>query len=137
MKKTLTQVLVCFLSLLLGTHLSTQAQNKVITGKVANDRNEPLAGASVVVKNRPATGTTTSESGSFSLTVSSTDDSLLVSAIGYGRQTVAISNGLQIRLSMGHRQLDEIVVIGYGTQKRADLTSPVTTVNTENMLKRT
>ncbi|MDO6434748.1 TonB-dependent receptor [Flavitalea sp. BT771] len=137
MKRTLTYVLVSFLFLLLGTHLSTQAQNRVITGKVTNDKNEPLAGASVTVKNRATTGTITSENGSFSLTVSSTDDSLLVSAIGYERQAVAISNDLQVRLSPSRRQLDEVVVIGYGTQRRADLTAPVTTVNTENMLKRT
>ena len=136
MKKTLTQILVSFLCLL-GTHLSTQAQSRAITGKVTNDKNEPLAGASVVVKNRPTTGTTASRSGSFSLTVSPTDDSLLVSAIGYEGQTVAISNQLQVRLSPGRTHLDEVVVIGYGTQKRADLTAPVTTVNTEDMLKRT
>src|SRR4051812_12441352 len=99
MKRTLTPVLVSFLFLLLGSHLSSQAQNRVITGKVANDKNEPLAGASVVVKNRPTTGTTTADNGSFSLTVTSSDDSLLVSAIGYERQAIAISNDLQIRLS--------------------------------------
>ena len=135
MKKPLTLVLASFLSLL--TYLSTQAQSRVINGKVTNDKNEPLAGASVVVKSRPSTGTTTSGSGSFSLTVSSADDSLLVSAIGYTQQTVAIANDLQIRLIPGSRQLDEIVIIGYGTQKRADLTSPITTVNTGDMLKRT
>ena len=137
MKKLLTQALVSCLALLLGSHLSAQAQNKVITGKVANDRNEPLAGATVVVKNRPNAGTTTSDAGTFNLTVSTTDDSLTISAIGYERQTVAISNDIRISLSQGRRQLDEVVVIGYGTQRRADLTSPVTTVNTENMLKRT
>jgi TonB-linked SusC/RagA family outer membrane protein len=137
MKRTLIKVLVSFLSLLLGIHLSTKAQSRAITGKVTNDKNEPLGGASVVVKNRPSTGTTTSASGQFSLTVSSTDDSLVISAIGYGKQTVAIANDLQVSLSAGSSPLEQVVVIGYGTQKRADLTAPITTVNTENMLKRT
>jgi len=136
MKRTLTYVLVSFL-LLIGIHLSAQAQNRAITGKIVNDKNEPLAGASVVVKNRPTTGTTTSGSGTFTLTVSPTDDSLVISAIGYERQTVAISNDLQVRLSTTSSPMEQVVVIGYGTQKRADLTAPVTTVNTENMLKRT
>jgi len=135
MKRKLIHALVCFL--LLGAYLSTRAQSRAITGKVVNDKSAPLAGASVVVKNRPSTGTTTSESGIFHLTVSSSDDSLVISAIGYEAQTVAISNDVQISLSPGRRQLDEVVVIGYGTQKRADLTAPITTVNTENMLKRT
>src|SRR5438445_6845011 len=126
MKRKLIHALACFL--LLGAYLPTRAQSRVITGKIVNDKSAPLAGASVVVKNRPSTGTTTSESGIFHLTVSSSDDSLVVTAIGYEAQTVAISNDLQISLSSGRRTLDEVVVIGYGTQKRVDLTAPVTTV---------
>src|SRR4051794_32254471 len=121
MKRTLTCVLVIFL-LLLGTHLSSQAQTRAVTGKVTNDKNEPLSGASVVVKNRPSTGTITNESGSFTLNVAASDDSLIISAIGFERLTVAISNDIQARLSAGRGQLDEVVVVGYGTQKRADLT---------------
>jgi len=135
MKRKLIHALACFL--LLGAYLPTRAQSRAITGKIVNDKSAPLAGASVVVKNHPSTGTTTSESGVFHLTVSSSDDSLVVTAIGYEAQTVAISNDLQISLSPGRRTLDEVVVVGYGTQKRVDLTAPVTTVNTENMLKRT
>jgi TonB-linked SusC/RagA family outer membrane protein len=136
MKRTLTQVFVALL-LLLGAHLPTQAQNKLITGRVVNENNEPLVGASVVAKNSSKTGTTTSENGSFSLSVTSTTDSLLVTAIGYTAQTVAVSNDIQIKLAPSSGQMEEVVVIGYGTQKKADLTAPITTVNTENMLKRT
>ncbi|HTI12238.1 MAG TPA: TonB-dependent receptor plug domain-containing protein, partial [Puia sp.] len=136
MKKTLTQVFVTSL-LLWGTHLFTQAQNRLINGRVVNENNEPLAGASVVAKNNPARGTTTAANGTFTLSVTSTMDSLLVSAVGFVSQTVAISDGVLIKLVPGRSQLDEVVVIGYGTQKRVDLTAPVTTVNTENMLKRT
>ena len=125
------------LLLLLGPLLSTQAQNRVITGKVVNEKNEPLAGASVVVKNKPTTGTTTSSAGSFSLNLSSTDDSLLVTAIGYIEHTIAVSNDVQITLTPTSSQMEEVVVIGYGTQKKGDLTAPVTSVNTDDMLKRT
>jgi len=136
MNRKLMQISAILL-LLLGSLLSAQAQNRVITGKVVNDKNEPLAGASVVVKNKTTTGTTTSPGGTFSLTLSATDDSLLVTAIGYAEQTVAILNDIQIRLAPGSSQMEEVIVIGYGTQKKGDLTAPVTTVNTENMLKRT
>ncbi len=125
------------LLLLLGALLSAQAQNRAITGKVVNDKNEPLAGASVVVKNKPTTGTTTSAGGTFSLNLSATDDSLFVTAIGYAQQTVAVLDDIQIRLVPTSSQMEEVIVIGYGTQKKGDLTAPVTTVNTENMLKRT
>ena len=62
---------------------------------------------------------------------------MIVSAIGFASQTVAISDDVLIRLVPRRGQMDEVIVIGYGTQKRVDLTAPVTTVNTENMLKRT
>jgi TonB-linked SusC/RagA family outer membrane protein len=136
MKKQLTQVCAALL-VLLGTHLSTHAQNRIISGKVVNEKNEPLNGASVVIKNNPTTGTTTSADGSFSLTITSTVDSLLVTAVGYAGQTVAISDDIQVRLISASSQMEEVVVIGYGTQKKGDLTAPITTVNTENMLKRT
>ena len=136
MKKTLAQVFVTSL-LLWGTHLSTQAQNRLINGRVVNDKDEPLASASVVTKNDPTRGTTTSTNGSFTLSVPLATDSLVVSAVGFGSQTVAISDGVLIRLAPSRGQMNEVIVIGYGTQKRVDLTAPVTTVNTENMLKRT
>jgi len=136
MKKTLIQVFVTSL-LLWGTHLSTHAQTRIINGRVVDANNQPLAGASVVTKNNPARGTTTAGNGSFSLSITSPADSLLVSAIGFASQTVAISDDVLIRLVARRGQMDEVIVIGYGTQRRVDLTAPVTTVNTENMLKRT
>lgn len=136
MKRKLMQFSVILL-LLLGGVLSTQAQNRVITGRVVNDKNEPLEGASIVIKNSPTTGTTTSEAGTFSLSIASAADSLVVTALGYAEQTVAISNDIQIRMTATSSQMDEVVVIGYGTQKKSDLTASISTVNTENMLKRT
>ena len=135
MKKTLTQVFVT--SLLWVTTFSTQAQNRLINGRVVNDKDEPLAGASVVTKNNSSRGTTTTVNGTFSLSVPSATDSLIVSAIGFATQTVAGTDGVLVRLAPARGQMNEVVVIGYGSQKRVDLTAPVTTVNTENMLKRT
>lgn len=136
MKKTLIKVFVTS-CLLWGAHQSSHAQTGPINGRVVDDKNDPLTGASVVVKSNPARGTTTAANGTFSLTVPSLTDSLLVSAIGFASQTVAISDGVVIRLVPSRGQMNEVIVIGYGTQKRVDLTAPVTTVNTENMLKRT
>src|SRR5688500_12426181 len=126
MKRKLTQVGVVLL-LLLGTFLSTQAQNRVINGRVLNDKDEPLSGVSIVGKNAPTTGTTTSENGTFSLTITSTADSLVASGVGYAEQTVAISNDVQIRMIATSSQMEEVVVIGYGTQKKADLTASIST----------
>jgi TonB-linked SusC/RagA family outer membrane protein len=134
-RKLIQGCLTLFLSL--GVLISAQAQNRTITGRVLNDRNEPLAGASVAIKNNPTTGTTTSDEGSFTLTVTPAADSLVVSAMGYAEQTVAISNDVRITLAATSSQMEEVVVIGYGTQKKSDLTAAISTVNTETMLKRT
>src|SRR5690348_13082940 len=97
----------------LGTLLSTHAQNRIVNGRVVSEKNEPLTGASVVVKNNPSTGTTTSSSGTFTLNIGATADSLLVTAVGYAAQTVAISEDVQVRLLSASSQMEEVVVIGY------------------------
>lgn len=127
-------ILVFFL---FGILLSVQAQNKAIRGRVLSN-NVPVVGASVVVKSDSRIGTTTSQTGEFSLSVPTTADSLLISAIGYVQQAVAVSENMEISLeNTGGAKLDEVVVVGYGTQRKGDLTAPITTVNTNEMLKRT
>jgi len=128
-----------FILLVLSTifHLTTKAQNKIIKGTVTDDKNAPVIMASVGVKGT-ATGTTTNETGAFTLSVPPGSDSIMVSAIGYASKVVAITgNVLNIQLRESLTGLDEVVVVGYGTQKKADLTAPISVVNTDDMLKRT
>lgn len=117
---------------------SAQAQNKTITGRVLSDQRAPLA-TSITVKGQPGIGTTTDAQGAFTLAVPATADSLQLSSIGYKKLTVAI-NGSLMNLQLqkdADFQLDEVVVVGYGTQRKNDLTAPVTTVNMEEANKRT
>lgn len=131
-------VFLIILSLLSGIFTAAQAQNRAVKGRVLDDKGGPVPGATIVVKNATGVGTISSETGEFSLSVPSTADSLLVSALGFIRQAVAVADNMQITLEpTGGATLEQVVVIGYGTQKRGDLTAPVTTVNTEQMLKRT
>lgn len=126
------------LPLLLGVLASAQAQDRAVKGSVLSDKGGPVPGATIVVRNTPGIGTISSETGSFSLTVPGSADSLVISAIGFIRQTVPISETINITLaSSGGSSLDEVVVVGYGTQRKGDLTAPITTVNTGEMLKRT
>ncbi|TWF41801.1 TonB-linked SusC/RagA family outer membrane protein [Chitinophaga polysaccharea] len=136
MKKKFSRIFV-LLVLSLFVHLATYAQNKIVKGTVKDDKNAPVIGASIGVKGT-AIGTATNETGAFTLSIPSGSDSLIVSAIGFARQAVAITGTvLNIQLEPSRTGLEEVIVVGYGTQKKADLTAPVTTVNTENMLKRT
>lgn len=104
---------------------------KTITGKVTDQKNgTPLAGVSVYVKGTQ-TGTTTSTDGSFTLSVPSNAKVLVFSFIGYGNieQSIGNSSEVNARLTQGEgKNLDEVVVVAYGTQKKAELTGSIATV---------
>ena len=112
---------------LLSTALS--AQNKNISGKVIDEKHQPVLGASVVVKGTTK-GTTTDFDGNFTIDVPA-KATLSVSFIGYHTQNVAVGNQnqLTIVLKEEQEQLDEVVVVGYGTVRKKDLTGAVTSVS--------
>ena len=112
---------------LLSTALS--AQNKKISGKVIDEKHQPVLGASVVVKGTTK-GTTTDFDGNFTIDVPA-KATLSVSFIGYHTQNVAVGNQnqLTIVLKEEQEQLDEVVVVGYGTVRKKDLTGAVTSVS--------
>ncbi|MBK5271295.1 MAG: carboxypeptidase-like regulatory domain-containing protein, partial [Bacteroidia bacterium] len=99
--------------------------NKIIlkiTGRVLSESGEPLTGVSVIVKGSN-TGTTTNEDGDFSITVP--DDAILVfSFVGYENTEASVSGKsiLDISLRKSEKILDQVIVIGYGTQRKQDLT---------------
>ncbi len=104
--------------------LHAQAQsNLIVTGKVVDDLNEVVVGASVVVKGT-TNGTTTDASGSYSISIPSGDVTLVYSFIGYASQEVSVNNRTQIDVSLvtDIATLNEVVVIGYQTVKKKDLT---------------
>src|SRR3989337_2806894 len=93
-----------------------------ISGTVTDAQTkEPLAGVSVVVKNSTI-GTTTSATGSFTLEVTP-GSTLIISSSGYGSQEIDIKDqaNITIQLSKSAGNLDEVVVVGYGTQRRKEL----------------
>ena len=100
-----------------------------ISGKIINSEDgKPVVGASVKVKGTAA-GTATDSEGNFTLTAKGNDE-LVVSYVGYVSRDVPIANQsvLNITLSAAPNTLNEVLVIGYGTQKRADLTGAVSSV---------
>ncbi|MET3879132.1 TonB-dependent receptor [Chitinophaga sp. OAE865] len=136
MKKKFFRIFI-LLVLSITAHFTTNAQNRTVKGTVTDDKNAPVIGASIGVKGT-VIGTLTNESGTFTLSVPPGADSIAVSAIGFVNKVVAISGSvLSIQLETSRTSLDEVIVVGYGTQKKGDLTAPISTVNTENMLKRT
>lgn len=109
-------------------------QGRTISGKVTDQNGEPIIGANVVVKGT-SNGVITDVDGNFELRNAS--GKLVVSYIGYQTQEVSISgkSNLLIRLSEDSEVLDEVVVTGYGVQKKASLTSAISQIKGEEAFK--
>lgn len=119
------------------TSVTGVTQNKrKITGKVLDASGMPIIGANVIEKGTSSNGTITDLDGNFSLEVG--EGAVLdISYIGYISQTVKIGNkkNLAITLKEDTKTLDEVVVVGYGTQKKESLTGALATVKTDDLVK--
>lgn len=143
MKKQLLSMMLCLgviggvsLSPMAATAAMAQSQTIKVKGQVVDENGEPMIGATVRVKNSQA-GTVTDFEGNFQLDVPS-NATLLVSYLGYKTREVAVRGRAvleTIQLSSDANLLDQVVVVGYGTQKKADLTGSVAVVNAEEMKK--
>ena len=103
----------------------------VVSGRVADDQNRPLVGATVVVAGT-SQGTTTDLDGNFSLRVNAVDPVLKVDYLGYEPQELRVSPSqttFDIRLVLSSKAIDDVVVVGYGTVKRRDLVGAVDQVD--------
>ncbi len=119
-----------FLLCMLFAVCSAFGQNRAITGKVTDEKNNPIANASVTVKGT-AQGTTTNEAGQFTLTIASSVTTLVVSSVGYATAEVNIrnDNNPTIKLQSTTGALSEIVVVAYGSQRKTNVTGSVATVS--------
>ncbi|UII23435.1 SusC/RagA family TonB-linked outer membrane protein [Fulvivirga ligni] len=117
--------------------LPTWAQNdKLISGKVLSaDENEPLPGVNIVIKGT-LEGTVSGADGSYSLQASS-DDVLVFSFVGFATKEVKVGSQSQIDVSLASdfTSLEEVVVVGYGTQQKSDITGSVGIVDADEMKK--
>lgn len=132
-----TRIYSVFLFLLcVGLSLSSRAQEKKITGTISDEKGEPLSGATILVKNT-SVSTTTSNNGSFTLSVPAGGKTLVVSYVGMETQEQAIGNKTHIRLSLKSTAstLSDVVIIGYGSVRKTDLTGAVQRISREDLLK--
>lgn len=120
--------------LLIFSSVSAFAQ-KTVKGNVSDAKGEPIIGASVVLKDNASVGTITDFDGNFSLDVPSSNSTLVISYIGYKTQEVSANSSLKIILKEDNEVLDEVVVIGYGVQRKGDVTSAVASVKADNFVK--
>lgn len=123
-------VIVFFVFLLNGFATAALAQNEAaVEGTVTNDQGQPVAEASVVVKESKA-GTTTDAAGRFRINVR-VGQTLVISTVGFTTREVMVKDfsPVSVSLAANASSLGEVVVVGYGTQRRAALTSAVSSIS--------
>jgi len=115
--------------------LSAQAQNKTISGKVTDSKDgSALVGASVVVKGSK-TGTQTGNDGTFKISVPGSATTLVISSVGFASQEVSIQGktSVDVSLSTSTDQLNDVVVIGYGSARKKDQTGSVVSIQAKKL----
>ena len=120
------------LSIILFSASSFQAygQGNVVTGRITSSTGDPVPGASVLVKGT-RNGTSTNATGNFSLNVGNPNATLVISSTGYDRQEIALNGRTSVDVSLvtASTQLEQVVVIGYGTANKRDLTGSIVKVS--------
>lgn len=114
------------------------AQQGPIKGKVTDETGQPVPGATVTVKNTQVS-TTTDASGNFQIGTGGQQKPILViSSVGFGSQEIAAGEGgaLRVQLHSEARTLNDVVVVGYGSQRRGDVTGAISSVKSEDIAKR-
>ena len=131
--KKLTYLLFC---LILGIGMATAQTTKVTGTVISADENEPIIGASIVVKGTMV-GTVTDFDGAFSLDVPSSAKTLVVSYVGMKTQEIEVKSNLRILMQTDNQSLDEVVVVAYGTAKKESFTGSAEIIKNEKIEKRT
>lgn len=128
------------LLLAFGGLISLYAQSRSVSGKVLDEQQVPIIGAAVILAGGGSVGSVTDIDGNFALTVPSGDVTLNVTCLGYESKAVSVSNTqsmVTIILKEDSMMIDETVVVGYGTQKKVNLTGAITTVASKELENRT
>ena len=127
--------LILLMILLLGTTAHILAQTSIVSGKVLDEKGEAIPGVSVTVKGTQQ-GTLTAVDGGYSLEAAS-NGTLVFSFVGYLKEEVAIGNRskVDITLKVDTKALEEVVVVGYGTQRKVETTGSIASVKAADLLQ--
>ncbi len=122
---------------LFSTSYYASAQSRIVTGRVTDSKGETLPGVSIKLKGTSA-GVSSDTDGRYSINVPDNNSTLVVTYIGFVTQEVAVGSQTSVNISLASDQqaLEEVVVVGYGTQKKVNLTGSVSTVSADQLEKR-
>ena len=111
------------------------AQGTAVNGTVVSDQNEPLVGVTVTEAGT-TNGVITDMDGKFSIKLKNATGNLTFSYVGFATQTIAVNNqskNLKIVLAEDSKQLDEVIVVGYGVQKKANVSGSITSLGSRDL----
>lgn len=128
-------VQLVLLGILLSISSQTFAQTQTITGKVTAKSGEGIPGVNIYVKDNTGIGTSSTNDGSFKLANVPQGAILVFSFIGYTPQEIKVGNqtSLSVTLAEDDESLNQVVVVGYGTQKRSEITGSVSTIDSKEI----
>ena len=124
------------LMMLMALFMSVTSFAQGIKGTVIDENGEPVIGATVAEKSNPKNATITDFDGNFTVNVNA-GKIIQITYIGYETQETAAKNGMTIKLRPDNKVLDEVVVVGYGVQKKSSVTGAISQVKPEDMENRT
>ena len=130
--KRLTLLLTCFV-LSMGLAI---AQTVKVSGTVVDESNDPIPGASVMVKGNTAIGAVTNVNGIFTLEVPSSAKTLVVKYLGMEDTEVAVASEVKVQMKIATNMMDEVIVVAYGTAKKSAFTGSAAVVSSEDLSKR-
>lgn len=134
--KLKSRFIIIVLVLTILNVLNVHAQNKNVSGTVLDNSGQPVIGASIVVVGQSKLGTVTDIDGKFSIAIPATSKKIEVSYIGMVSQVIEAKAGAPMKIIMkdNMKDLDEVVVIGYGVVKKRDLTGSMTSIKSEDIV---
>ena len=127
---------ISLLMVLMALFMSVTSFAQGVKGTVIDENGEPVIGATIVDKVNSQNAAITDFDGRFTINVNA-GKTIVVSYIGYETQELAAKNGMTIRLQPDNKVLDEVVVVGYGVQKKSSVTGAISQVKPEDMENRT
>ncbi|MFD1144496.1 SusC/RagA family TonB-linked outer membrane protein [Larkinella insperata] len=133
-KVSLTRLCLLLLAILSLSVRANAAIDRPVSGTVKDEKGEALPGVSIVLKGTTR-GTTSNADGSYRLDVPENNAILIYSFVGYQSQEINVGSRtkVDVQLTVGDRSLEEVVVVGYGSQRRQDITSAVSTISMKDI----
>ncbi|MEO5789037.1 TonB-dependent receptor plug domain-containing protein, partial [Gelidibacter sp.] len=129
--------LLLFMFVSFGFVTNSYAQSIIVKGTIVDNSGFPVPGATIIIKSNPSVGTQSDFDGNYTIEVPNRQTVLVYSFMGFATKEITVGNQSTINLTLQEsaEDLDEVVIVGYGTQKKSDVTGAISSVKSEDLNK--